>query len=73
MFKQTFNDIVSLYNDVSGLDMDKKEWRETCSKAWSIPHNYIQINKTAYISQSYSIRNVNDPVVRFWPRTTKSF
>ena len=44
MFKQTFRDIVILYIDVSGLDMDKKEWREMCSKAWSMPHNYLQID-----------------------------
>ena len=73
MSKQTFNDIVSLYSDVNGLDMDKKEWRELCSKAWSIPHNFIQVNKIADISQRYSFRNVNDPVVIYWPRTLKPF
>ena len=63
LFKQTFKDIVLLYNDVSSLDMDRKEWREMCSKAWSIPHNYIQINKLADINLRYSIRNVKDPLV----------
>ena len=63
MFKKAFTDIVLLYNDVSGLDMGEKEWREMCSKAWSLPYNYFQINKLTDINLGYSIRNVNDPLV----------
>ena len=62
MFKQTAKYMV-LYNDVGGLDMDKKEWREICSKAWSLPYSYIQIDKLANIKDRHSIRNVNDPII----------
>ena len=73
MFKQTFRDIVILYVDIGGLDMDKKEWREMCSKAWSMPHNYLQIDKLADINLRYRIRNVNDPKIINCTPETKTF
>ena len=34
LFKQTLRDIILLFHDIAGLDMNLEEWKELCRKAW---------------------------------------
>ena len=34
LFKQTLSDIILLFHDTAGLDMNLEEWNQLCRKAW---------------------------------------
>ena len=34
LFKQTLRDIILLFHDIAGLDMNSEEWKQLCRKAW---------------------------------------
>ena len=34
LFKQTLRDIILLFHDIAGLDMNLEEWKSLCYKAW---------------------------------------
>ena len=34
LYKQTLRDIVLLFHDITGLDMNLAEWKKLCRKAW---------------------------------------
>ena len=36
LFKQTLRDIILLFHDIAGLDMNLEEWKQLCRKAWEI-------------------------------------
>ena len=63
IFKQTKIATQSLYNDVAGLDMSRKEWYDFCRMAWDKPHIYIQINRLEDINNRYTIRNVSNKYI----------
>ena len=34
LFKQTLRDIILLFHEIAGLDMNLDEWKQLCRKAW---------------------------------------
>ena len=58
LFKQTLRDVILLFHDITGLDMDLHEWKQPCREAWENEYDYIQIDKVAKIREGiYTIRN----------------
>ena len=43
LFKQTLRDIILLFHDKAGLDMNLEEWKQLCRKAWENDYDYLQI------------------------------
>ena len=40
LFKQTLRDIIILFHDIAGLDMNLEEWKQLCRKAWEKYYDY---------------------------------
>ena len=60
LFKQTLRDIILLFHDIAGLDMNLEEWKSLCRKAWEKDYDYLQIDRFAKIGEGrYTIRNCN--------------
>ena len=60
LFKQTLRDIILLFHDIAGLDMNLEEWRQLCRKAWENDYDFLQIDRFAKIGNGrYTIRNCN--------------
>ena len=60
LFKQTLRDIILLFHDIAGLDMNLEEWKQLCRKAWENDYDYLQIDRLAKIGNGrYTIRNCN--------------
>ena len=60
LFKQTLRDIILLFHDIAGLDMNLDEWKQLCRKAWENDYEYLQIDRFAKIGNGrYTIRNCN--------------
>ena len=60
LFKQTLRDIILLFHDIAGLDMNLEEWKQLCRKAWEIEYDYLQIDRFAKTGEGiYTIRNCN--------------
>ena len=58
LFKQTLRDIILLFHDIAGLDMNLEEWKQLCRKAWENDYDYLQIDRFAKIGEGrYTIRN----------------
>ena len=34
LFEETLRDIILLFHDIAGLDMNLEEWKQLCRKAW---------------------------------------
>ena len=49
LFKQTLRDIILLFHDIAGLDMNLYEWKQLCRKAWENDYDYLQIDRFAKI------------------------
>ena len=47
LFKQTLRDIILLFCDLAGLDMNFEEWKQFCRKAWENGYDYLQIDRFA--------------------------
>ena len=60
LFKQTLRDIILLFHDIAGLDMNLEEWKQLCRKAWENDYDYLQIDRFVKIGNGrYTIRNCN--------------
>ena len=60
LFKQTLRDIILLFHDKAGLDMNLEEWKQLCRKAWENDYDYLQRDRFAKIGNGrYTIRNCN--------------
>ena len=60
LFKQTVRDIILLFHDIAGLDMNSEEWKQLCRKSWENDYEYLQIDRFAKIGNGrYAIRNCN--------------
>ena len=60
LFKQNLRDIILLFHDIAGLDMNLDEWKQLCRKAWENDFDYLQIDRIAKIGNGrYTIRNCN--------------
>ena len=60
LFKQTLRDIILLFHDIAGLDMNLEEWKQLCRKAWENDYDYLQIDRFAKIGNGrYTIRICN--------------
>ena len=58
--KQTLKDIILIFHDIAGLDMNLEEWKQLCRKAWENDYDYLQIDRLAKIGNGrYTIRNCN--------------
>ena len=42
LFKQTLRDIILLFHDIAGLDMNLEEWKQFCRKAWENDSCFLQ-------------------------------
>ena len=60
LFKQTLRDIILLFHDIAGLDMNLDEWKQLCRKAWENDYDYLQMDRFAKIGNGrYTIGNCN--------------
>ena len=60
LFRQILRDIILLFQDIAGIDMNIEEWNSLCRKAWENDFDYLQIDRFAKIGQGrYTIRNCN--------------
>ena len=58
LFEQ--RDIILLFHDLAGLDMNLEEWKQLCRKAWENDYDYLQIDRFAKTGNGrYTIRNCN--------------
>ena len=58
LFKQTLRDIILLFHDIAGLDMNLEEWKELCRKTWKNDYENLKIDGFAKIGEGrYTIRN----------------
>ena len=51
LFKQTLRDIILLFHDIAGLDMDLHEWKQPCREAWENEYDFLQIDRFAKIGE----------------------
>ena len=49
LYKQTLRDIILLFHDIAGLDMNLEEWNQFCRKAWENDYDYLQVHRFAKI------------------------
>ena len=74
LFKQTLRDIILLFHDIAGLDMNLEEWKQLCRKAWENDYDYLQIDRFAKIEEGrYTIRNCNKTTYTECKPETKPF
>ena len=60
LFKQTLRDIILLFLDLAGLEIDLEEWKEFCRKAWENGYDFLKTDRFARIGEgTYTIRNCN--------------
>ena len=60
LFKQTLRDIILLFHDIAGLDMNLEERKQLCRKALENDYDYLRIDRFAKIRECrYTIRNCN--------------
>ena len=60
LFKQTRRDVILLFHDITGLDINLVECKQLCPKAWKNDYDYLQIDRFAKIGNGrYTIRNCN--------------
>ena len=58
LLKKTPRDIILLFQDIAGLDINLDEWKQLCRKAWENVSDYIQIDRFAKVGEErYAIRN----------------
>ena len=58
LFKQTLRDIILLFQDIAGLDINLGEWKQFCRKTWENGYDYLQINRFAKTGEGrYTTRN----------------
>ena len=43
LFKQTLRDIIQIFHDIAGLDMNLEKGKQLCRKAWENEYDYLQI------------------------------
>ena len=74
LFKQTLRDIILLFHDIAGLDMNLEEWKQFCRKAWENDYDYLQIARFAKIGNGrYTKRNCNKTTYTECTPETKPF
>ena len=60
LFKQTLRDIILLFHDMAGLEMNLEEWKQLCRRSWENDYDSLQIDRFATIGNGrYTIRNCN--------------
>ena len=60
LFKQTLRDIIILFHNKPGLELNSEEWKQLCRKAWENDYDYLQIDRYSKIGERrYTIRNCN--------------
>ena len=60
LLKQTLRDIILLFHDIAGLDMNLEEWKQLCRKAWENYYDYLQMDRFAKTGNGRNtIRNCN--------------
>ena len=60
LFRQTLRDIILLFHDIAGLDMNLEEWKQLSRNAWENEYDYLQRDRFAKIGDGrYTIRNCN--------------
>ena len=70
LFKQTAKTVQNLYSDLGGFDMDYKEFRNLCRKAWNKKYSYLKINRLDE-DEKYTICNENEKEYTiFKPKST---
>ena len=58
VFKQTLRDIILLFHDIAGLDVNPENGRQLCRKASENEYDYLQMERNAEIGEGrYTIRN----------------
>ena len=74
LFKQTLRDIILLFHDIAGLDMNLYEWKQLCRKAWENDYDYLQTDRFAKIGEGmYTISNCNKTTYLECTPETKPF
>ena len=65
LFEQTLRDIILLFHDIAGFDMNLEEWKQSRRKAWGNDYDYLQIDRFAKIVDGiYTITNCNKTIYK---------
>ena len=60
LFKQTLGDIIVLFHDIAGLEINFSDWKRLRHKAWENEYDYLQLESFAKMGDGrYTIRNCN--------------
>ena len=74
LFEQTLREIILLFHDMAGLDMNLDQWKQLCRKTWENDYDYLQMDRFAKIEQGrYTIRNCNKTTYTECTPETKPF
>ena len=74
LFKQTRRDIILLFHDIAGLNMNLEEWKQLCRKAGEIEYDCLQKDRFAKIGVGRcTIRNCNETKYTECTPETKPF
>ena len=76
LFKQTLRDIILLFLDIAGLDMNLEEGKQLCRMAWENEFDYLPIDRFAKKENGrYTTRNckkntyIGSSFVKSWNET----
>ena len=73
-FKQTPNDIILLFHDIAGLDMNLEEWKWLCRETWEKDYDYLRIDIFAKRGAGrYTIINFDKSTLKECTPETKTF
>ena len=60
LYSNKLRDIILLFHDIAGLDMNWEDWKKFCRKAWETDYEYLHIDRLVKIRECrYTIRNCN--------------
>ena len=72
--KQNPRNLILLFHDIAGLDMNLEEWKQLSRKAWENDYEYLQVDRFAKIGEGrHNIRNCNKTTYNECIPETKPF
>ena len=71
-FEQSLRNIIVLFHDIAGLDMNLEEWKQLCHKAWKNECVFLQLDRFARVGEGrYTNRNCNETLyIKCIPETS---
>ena len=59
LFEKTLTDLILLFHDIAGLDMNLEEWKQLCRNGWESDYDYLQMERFSEIGEGrYTVKIV---------------